>query len=120
MSNDKSKSGYRLLGVLGFVLIFSLCGAISSNLHLQKLRLEMKLTIMRLKAERIFTPIVLKHMDTYEAFMYIWDTAPNEETLGKEYARRVLREDPHFPEISTEAAEEARFYLQHFDPGGEW
>ena len=120
MSTDKSKSGYRLLGVLGFVLVLSLCGAVSSHLHLQKLRLEMKLTIVRLKAARIFSPVVLKHMDTFEAFMYIWDTAPNEEALGKEYARRVLSEDPHYPEIITKEAEEAIFYLQHFDPGGEW
>ncbi len=116
MSIGKSKRVYRFFAVLVLVLILALGSLVSSHLHLQKLRYEMALTIQRLKTQRIFTPIVLKHMDTYEAFMYIWDTAPEEKALGIEYAHRVLREDPHFPEISTEESEEARFYLQHFDP----
>lgn len=63
---------------------------------------DMETTIKLLKEYRIYTTVVLEHMDSYEAFQYIISVAPVDiEEPAIEYAKRVIGEDPR----SSEALE---------------
>ena len=64
---------------------------------------DMETTIKLLKEYRIYTPVVLEHMDNYEAFKYITSVAPVDidKVPAIEYAKRVIGENPR----SSEALE---------------
>ena len=76
---------------------------------------DMETTIKLLKKYNIYTDVVLEHMDSYEAFMYVRRHAPTNfkgddvAIFGRpdiKYAKRVIAEDPSSPE-----ALEAGLYL---------
>lgn len=69
---------------------------------------DMETTIKLLKEYGIYTPVVLEHMESYEAFRYVIEKAPTEYKgpalqSGDDikYAKRVIGEDPR----SSEALE---------------
>ncbi len=69
---------------------------------------DMETTIEILKEYRIYTDVVLEHMDSYEAFIYIQESAGDagRDNLILVYAKRVISEDP-----SSAEALEAGLYL---------
>ena len=74
---------------------------------------DMETTIKLLKAYNIYTDVVLEHMDSYEAFMYVRKLAPVDFTVPTiydgndiKYAKRVIAEGPSSPQ-----ALEAGLYL---------
>ncbi|MDE0482750.1 MAG: hypothetical protein OXI67_09250 [Candidatus Poribacteria bacterium] len=56
---------------------------------------DMETTIEILKKYNIYTDVVLEHMDSYEAFIYILESAPVDYTgTATKYGERVISEDP--------------------------
>ena len=71
----------------------------------------MDTTIKLLKEYRIYTDVVLEHMDTYEAFKYVQEYAPTDQQgPAKKYGNRLIRQNPQSAE-SLEAMLHIAVYM---------
>ena len=70
---------------------------------------DMAATIQLLKAYGIYTDVVLDHMESYDAFIYVQNTAnlDIQDPIAVKYAKRVVNEDP-----SSAEALDAWLYLE--------